>query len=126
MPATRRAQAVAIGVATAAVCGVAAWRLTETVLYPAGDEPHYLVIAQSLWRDGDLTIENNHRRGDYTEYFRQPLEPHYLTRGKDGEIYSIHPVGLPVLLAPVYAAAGYRGVVVALIAMAAGAAALSW
>lgn len=126
MPSTRRAQAVVIGVATAAVCGAAASRLTGTVLYPAGDEPHYLVIAQSLWRDGDLKIENNHARGDYTEYFRQPLDPHYLTRGADGEIYSIHPVGLPVVLAPVYAAGGYRGVVAALIAMAAGAAALAW
>ena len=125
-PATRMGQAVAIGVATALVCGAAAARLTETVLYPAGDEPHYLVIAQSLWRDGDLKIENNHRRGDYTEYFPQPLEPHYLTRGKDGEIYSIHPIGLPVLLAPVYAAAGYRGVVAILITMAASAAALAW
>lgn len=126
IPSTLKAQALAIGIATAAVSGVAAWRLTETVLFPAGDEPHYLIIAQSLWRDGDLKIENNHARGDYAEYFGQPLEPHYLTRGKDGEIYSIHPVGLPVLLTPVYAAGGYRAVVVALIAMAAGAAALAW
>jgi hypothetical protein len=120
------AQAVAIALATAVICGAAAARLTETVLYPAGDEPHYLVIAQSLWRDSDLKIENNHQRGDYREYFPQPLEPHYLTRGVDGEIYSIHPVGLPVLMAPVYAAAGYRGVVVMLVAMAALAAALAW
>lgn len=126
VPSTRRGQALLIGVATAAVSGVMASRLTETVLFPAGDEPHYLVIAQSLWRDGDLKIENNHARGDYREYFAQDLDPHYLTRGQDGEIYSIHPVGLPVLLTPVYAAAGYRGVVAVLIAMAAGAAALAW
>ena len=66
-------------------------RLTGTSLFPSGDEPHYLVIAQSLWRDGDLKIENNHQRGDYREYFSRDLEPHYLTRGADGEIYSIHP-----------------------------------
>src|SRR5205814_4352051 len=36
---------------------------------PAGDEPHYLVMAQSLIRDHDLKIENNHRQGDYHEYF---------------------------------------------------------
>jgi hypothetical protein len=24
-------------------------------------------MAQSLWRDGDLKIENNHQRGDYRE-----------------------------------------------------------
>ena len=126
LPRTRWVQTIGIGVVTAAVCGGAAARLTGTILYPAGDEPHYLVIAQSLWRDGDFKIENNHARGDYREYFRQPLEPHYLTRGKDGEIYSIHPVGLSLLLAPVYALGGYRAVVAALIAMAACAAALAW
>ena len=69
------------------------------------------MIAQSLWRDGDLKIENNHERGDYREYFPADLEPHYLTRGTDGEIYSIHPIGIAVLLAPVYALAGYQGAV---------------
>ncbi|HTM34476.1 MAG TPA: hypothetical protein VL263_24375 [Vicinamibacterales bacterium] len=126
IPRRRNAQAVLIGIATAIVSGAAASQLTGTVLYPAGDEPHYLIIAQSLWRDGDLKIENNHDQGDYWEYFEQELEPHYLTRGVDGEIYSIHPVGLPILMAPVYAAGGYRGVVIALIAMAAIAAALAW
>ncbi|MDH4065338.1 MAG: hypothetical protein OEW19_13140, partial [Acidobacteriota bacterium] len=117
---------VMVGLATALVSGVAAARLTSTVLFPAGDEPHYLVIAQSLWRDGDFKIENNHQRGDYREYFRQDLEPHYLTRGADGEIYSIHPVGLPLLLAPVYGLGGYRAVLLALIAVASIAAALMW
>lgn len=78
----------------AAVSGLAAWKLTGTALFPSGDEPHYLVIAQSLWRDGDLEIENNHQRGDYREYYPDDLEPHYLTRGKNGEIYSIHPIGV--------------------------------
>jgi hypothetical protein len=126
LPRSRTTQTIAIGIATAVIAATAAARLTGTVLYPSGDEPHYLVIAQSLWRDGDFDIENNHDRGDYAEYYQQTLDPHYLTRGSDGKIYSIHPVGLPLLMAPVYAAGGYRGVVVALIVMAAIAAALSW
>jgi hypothetical protein len=117
---------LAVGLATATLGGAAAIRFTETVLYPAGDEPHYLVIAQSLWRDGDLKIENNHTRGDYREYFPRELEPHYLTRGADEEIYSIHPIGMPVLMTPIYAAGGYRAVVVAFVLMAAVAAALMW
>jgi hypothetical protein len=117
---------IAVGLATAILVGAAAVRFTETVLYPAGDEPHYLVIAQSLWRDGDLKIENNHTRGDYREYFPRELEPHYLTRGADGEIYSIHPVGMPAMMAPIYAAGGYRAVVVVFVVMAALAAALMW
>jgi hypothetical protein len=120
------AGATAIAVATLAVSGFAAARLTGTVVFPAGDEPHYLIIAQSLWRDGDLAIENNHGRGDYREYFSRNLDPHYLTRGVDGQIYSIHPVGLGVLMAPVFALGGYPLVVWTLIAIAAAAAAIMW
>ena len=97
------------------------------MLFPSGDEPHYLVIAQSLWRDGDLKIENNHTRGDYREYFDRPdLAPHFLRRGVDEEIYSIHPIGMPVMVAPVYAAGGYDGTVVFFIALGATAAAVAW
>lgn len=121
---TRLAAAILVG--TLAMSALAAAKLTGTTLFPSGDEPHYLVISQSLWRDGDLAIENNHARADYGEYFDADLDPHYVTRGGDGQIYSIHPVGLPVLLAPVYAAGGYRLVVAALIVMAAAAAAMMW
>ena len=116
-----------IGVLTAAAAGSAAAHLASTPIFPSGDEPHYLVIAQSLWRDGDLRIENNHANGDYREYFAQgDLKPDYLTRGADGEIYSIHPVGMPLLMAPVYGLGGYPAVVAALILIAALAAALMW
>ena len=118
--------AIAIFLSTAAAAGLAAARLTGTSLFPSGDEPHYLVIAQSLWRDGDLKIENNHAQGDYREYYPIDLEPHYLTRGADGEIYSIHPIGISVVLAPIYALAGYQGAVWFLIAMGALAAAVAW
>lgn len=118
--------AIALFAAGVIVAGAAAQRLTGTALFPSGDEPHYLVMAQSLWRDGDLKIENNHQRGDYREYYPEDLEPHYLTRGVDGEIYSIHPVGMSVLLAPVYAVAGYPGTVWTLIVMGALAGAIAW
>lgn len=120
------AVSITIFAATVAGAALAAQRLTGTALFPAGDEPHYLVIAQSLWRDGDLKIENNHQRGDYREYFASDLEPHYLTRGSDGEIYSIHPIGIAVLLAPIYALAGYQGAVWALMLMGALAVAMAW
>ena len=114
----------------AVMSGMAAGRLTGTPLFPSGDEPHYLVIAQSLWRDGDLAIENNHDRGDYREYFITDgsLTPHYLTRGVDDEIYSVHPVGLPLVLAPIYALGGYTGVRIALVTLSAlvGVALLRW
>lgn len=117
---------VAIWIATAAFALVVSERLTHTAVFPSGDEPHYLVLAQSLWRDGDLQIENNHKRGDYREYFASDLEPDYLTRGKNGQIYSVHPIGLSLIIAPVYAAGGYHAVVWLLVIFAAAAAAIAW
>jgi len=93
---------------------------------PAGDEPHYLVIAQSLLRDHDLQIENNHTRGDYHEFYGLPLTPDYLRRGINGQIYSIHAPGLPALVAPVFALFGYRGVVVLLALLSAAGTGLAW
>ncbi len=93
---------------------------------PGGDEPHYLIIAQSLWLDDDLAIENNHAREDYAEYFASPLRPHYLTRGVDNEIYSVHPIGLPIVMAPVYGVGGYPAVILLLAAMGAAAGTLMW
>jgi len=111
-------------VCAALVYGAAAWRLAPLV--PGGDEPHYLVIAQSLWRDGDLRIENNHQRGDYLEYFGGTLRPDYLKRGQDGQIYSIHLPGVPAIIAPVLAAGGYGLVKAVLALFSAGATAVAW
>jgi len=93
---------------------------------PAGDEPHYLVITQSLLSDHDLQIENNHRRGDYRSYFPGELRPDYLRRGTNGQIYSIHAPGLPLVVAPAFALFGHRGVIVFLALISAAATALVW
>ena len=93
---------------------------------PTGDEPHYLVIAQSILRDHDLKIENNHRRGDYREYYAGELRPDYLRRGINGEIYSVHAPGLAVIVAPAFALFGYAGVVACLALLSAWATALTW
>ncbi len=58
----------------------AAWWLSPRI--PGGDEPHYLVIAQSLLEDGDLRIEDNHQRRDYAAYVEGDLRPDYLRRGR--------------------------------------------
>jgi hypothetical protein len=95
-------------------------------ILPGGDEPHYLVIAESLRRDGDLAIDDNHERGDYLAFFRGGLAPDYLRRGVDRRIYSIHAPGLPVLLLPAYAAFGYAGAVAALLLVSAWGVAVLW
>lgn len=112
------------GVLALVVYAVAAWQVSPSV--PGGDEPHYLVIVQSLLYDGDLKIENNHLRGDYKSYYAGDLKPDYLRRGRNGEIYSIHAPGLPVLIAPAFAVGGYRAVVVFLMVLSALGSALAW
>lgn len=93
---------------------------------PAGDEPHYLVITQSLLKDGDLRIENNHRQGDYREYFAGDLPPDFRVRGKNREIYSIHAPGVPAVVAPAFLVGGYLGVVIFLVLLSAAGSALVW
>lgn len=88
-------------------------------LSTGGDEPHYLVITESLIRDGDLQIENNHQRRDYLPFFQGNLRPDFFVRGQNGQIYSIHPPGLPVLALPAYYVAGRMGVVVLVAVIAA-------
>lgn len=115
---------VAAGVCVFVLSLVAAQRVSPRL--PAGDEPHYLVITQSLLLDHDLRIENNHERGDYRAYFPGDLRPDYLQRGSDGQIYSVHAPGLPAIVAPAFAAFGYPGVVVFLALLSALGASLAW
>jgi hypothetical protein len=83
--------------------------LSAAAVGPGADEPHYLIITHSLLVDHDLAIENNHTRGDYRAFFGGNLRPDFLQRGRNEVIYSIHAPGLPALLLPAYAIAGYRG-----------------
>jgi len=95
--------------ATSLVIYLAAGTYSARTIGIGGDEPHYLMIAQSLIADGDLLIENNHQRKEYLPFFGGELRPDFMVRGKNGQIYSIHSPGLSVLLLPAYALAGYPG-----------------
>jgi hypothetical protein len=69
----------------------------------SGDEPHYLLMAQSLWREHDLDLRDNHAREDWREYTPGPIVPHYAAPRADGRPFPAHSPGLPLLLAPLYA-----------------------
>ena len=116
--------ALLAGVLAAIAFGLGTWSVAPQ--HPDGDEPHYLIITQSILQDHDLKIENNHRQRDYEAYIGRSIKPDYLKRGKDGEIYSIHAPGLPLLVAPAFALFGYRGVLIELVLMSAAATALAW
>ena len=110
----------------AALIFAAAW-MTARPRVPAGDEPHYLVIAQSLLYDGDLRIENNHQQDQYLAYYDGILKPDFMRRGVDRQIYSIHAPGVAALVLPAFAAVGYPGAVGTVIAaIAAAGTAAAW
>jgi hypothetical protein len=116
-----------IAAALVAACGfgLAAWAAAPSG--PGGDEPHYLIITQSLLEDHDIQILNNHEQHDYRAYLDLPdLRPDFLVRGLNGAVYSIHAPGLSLLVLPAFALAGYRGAEVFLILLAAAGSALAW
>ena len=88
-------------------------------LQASGDEPYYLLMAQSLWRDHDLDLQNNFAQEDWREYTPGPVSTHYGAPRRDGRPYPGHSPGLPVLLAPVYALGGRPACVVLMSMLAA-------
>jgi hypothetical protein len=87
---------------------------------PSGDEIDYLMMAQSVWREGDLDLRDNFARGDHLEYLGGFDHMPGGTRRADGRSYPTHSAGLAVLLAPAYALGGRRACVVLLALVAAG------
>jgi hypothetical protein len=69
-----------------------------------GDEAHYLLVTQSLLRDGDIDLQNNGTREDIAEFRMLPFELHRAPSSPAGTTYSVHPPGLSALLLPAYAA----------------------
>lgn len=105
--------------AAAAILLVAAGYAYVSRLRVTGDEPHYLVMAQSLWREGDLDLRDNYDREDWRADTPGPVAPHYGAPRRDGRPFPAHSPGLPALLAPVYALGGRRLCAAALALMAA-------
>lgn len=68
----------------------------------SGDEPHYLLISQSLLKDGDFLLLNNYSQKEYSAYMPDGVELDvHLAPGTEG--YSFHSPGLAILLFPFYA-----------------------
>ena len=86
-----------------------------------GDEPHYLLAARSLLRDGDLDLTNDYEQRLYREFWPtdrlrvwlgvvpgNELDPHAV-RDRHGRLRQVHQLGLSLLLLPGYALAGWPG-----------------
>lgn len=70
-----------------------------------GDEPHYLLMSQSILRDGDLDLKNDYAENRYAGFYeRGQLEPQNF-RSRQGIIAPGHSPGLAVLILPASALA---------------------
>lgn len=84
----------------------------------SGDEPHYLAVAQSLWRYGTLDQHQVLYHHDYYAYFPQRMSSHALHL--DGHLYPLHYIGLPLAILPGFAVAGAGGALAMMAAIALG------
>ena len=82
-----------------------------------GDEPHYLLSAESIVSDGDVDLADEYAARDYASFYPYELDVH--GRPTDGRLNEPHGVGFPLLIGPAYALGGPTLVEVMLAAIAA-------
>lgn len=82
-----------------------------------GDEPHYLLTAESIVSDGDIDLTDEYRTRAYADWYAGRLHIHGTTT--NGRIHEPHGMGFPLLIAPAYAIGGPVGVELFLAALAA-------
>jgi hypothetical protein len=83
----------------------------------AGDEPHYLLTAESIVTDGDIDLTDEYRTRAYADWYAGRLAIH--GTATDGRIDEPHGMGFPLVIAPAYAIGGPVGVELFLAAIAA-------
>ena len=90
----------------------------------AGDEPHYLLAAESIVSDRDIDLRDEYLRAEYRDWHSRPLS----TDGQlvEGRLHEPQGLGFPLLIAPAYALGGAEGVELFLAAIAALAVALAY
>ncbi len=91
-------------------CYVALLPWTGQVWVRTGDEPHYLIAADSLVRDLDFDLRNNYDPAVYLDWYPSPTLDRQVKIRADGAQFLIHTYGLSLLIAPAYWLAGARGV----------------
>ncbi|WP_051185370.1 hypothetical protein [Leptospira kmetyi] len=74
-----------------------------------GDEPHYLMIAESIRSDGDFDLKNNYEQDYLSKKIIGPVDVENHTTAKNGKLQSIHSVGVAVLALPGYILSGIKG-----------------
>src|SRR5829696_7961790 len=106
--------------AYAATLGLNAFGASEY----GGDEPHYLLAAESIVEDSDVDVLDEYAERSYSGFYPYELRRH--GRTTEGRLNEPDGVGFPLLIAPAYAIAGANGVELLLAAIAALALALAY
>lgn len=101
-----------IAIISYAVAGAVLTQDGNSVPTLTGDEPHYLIITQSLLEDHDIAIQNNYDNGGYLAFYPGDLSEDlhlHSVRDIQGDLISIHGFGLPLLLCVPFALGGLIG-----------------
>ena len=113
----------------AAVLAVGWMGLVAAAVAPqgaTGDEPHYLLIGESVWRDGDLDLANNYDGRHYAAFFPGELADRHTVTGYHGQAYPFHGPGAGLLTLPASQIGGVMAVRAWFILLAATAVGLLW
>jgi hypothetical protein len=104
--------------ALAFVVGLAVLPWVEARGEPLGDEPYFLLLAESWWSDGDGDLADEYRDGVARGFLGRDLGPQPGDPvGPAGQRYSRHGSLLPLLLAPFWAAGGVFGARLAMLVL---------
>jgi hypothetical protein len=121
--ATRRLLTGALAGAVPFVVAFAAYGLAFAVMDPKtiGDEPHYLLVAESIAFDGDVDLRNDYASRERTLRVTDkfPLDPHAAEYKGSDALRPVHGVGLSAVLAPAVALGGLTGARIAMVLLAA-------
>ena len=93
------------------------------VVHPdaTGDEPHFLVIAQSIAYDGDIDLTNDYASRERTLRVVKtfPLDTNFQVAEHEGRVRPVRGVGLGAALAPAVAVGGLTGARIVMVLIAA-------
>jgi hypothetical protein len=107
------------------VLALAAYTAVFLVMRPdtTGDEPHYLLVAESIAFDGDVDLANDYANRERTLRVVNtfPLDPdrHAADYDGSGQLRPLHGVGLSAVLAPAVGLGGLTGAQLTMVLIAA-------
>src|ERR1700730_10546044 len=100
----------------ALVVGVGGFLLAMAVVYagttgPSGDEPHYLVISETVLKYHSLDVAKTYHNRDYACFYKGPWDLAHMVTNSQGKQVSVQGIGGPILWLPLFAVAGRMGAI---------------